>query len=189
MLRRRRRESSIVLVFETHSTSTDNERWIASGWHDPRLSQLGRRQAKELGERRAGEEVAAVFTSDLGRAVETARIAFAERGIPIFIDWRLRECNYGELNGAPVAQVEAERLRHVYEPFPGGESYNQVVERVRGFLHDLPPRFEARRLVVVGHTATKWALDHLVEGIPLKELVGGSFHWQPGWRYSLEIDV
>jgi len=182
---RRRRPSSIGIVFETHSTTTDNARWIASGWHDGRLSAAGRRQAKELGERRALDEIAAVFTSDLGRAVEPTNIAFGSRGIPVFHDWRLRECDYGELNGMPVAKVEAERALHVYEPFPGGESYSQVVVRVQSFLHDLAPRFENTRVVVIGHSATRFALDHLLEGVPLAELVDGPFRWQKGWLYSL----
>ena len=99
---RRRRASKIEIVFETHSTTTDNERWVASGWLDGQLSPLGRRQARELGERRADDELVAVFCSDLGRAVETAQIAFGGRGLPIFHDWRLRECNYGMLNGTAV---------------------------------------------------------------------------------------
>ena len=49
---RRRRARSVEIVFETHSTTTDNERWVASGWLDGQLSPLGHRQAKELGERR-----------------------------------------------------------------------------------------------------------------------------------------
>ena len=185
---RRRRESSIAIVFETHSTTTDDERWIASGWSDGRLSAAGRRQAKELGERRAEDELAAVFASDLGHAVETARIAFGGRGVPVFLDWRLRECDYGTLNGTPVAGLEAERARHVYDRFPNGESYSEVVERVRSFLHDLTPRYENERVAVVGHSATKWALDHLLEGIPLPELVESSFRWQPGWLYRLAVD-
>ena len=84
--------------------------------------------------------------------------------------------------------VTSLRSRRVYEPFPGGESYSQVVVRVQSVLHDLPPRFESRRILVIGHTATKWALDHLHEGTPLPDLVEGSFRWQPGWRYRLEID-
>jgi 2,3-bisphosphoglycerate-dependent phosphoglycerate mutase len=185
---RRRRSSSIEIVFETHSTTTDNERWIASGWLDGQLSPLGRRQARELGERRADEDLVAAFTSDLGRAAETARIAFGGRGIPIFHDWRLRECNYGMLNGIAVARLEAERTRHVQDPYSGGESYADVVARVRSFLHDLPPRYPNRRIVVIGHSATKWALDHVLEGAPLDELVEGSFRWQPGWLYTLAID-
>ena len=185
---RRRRLSAVAIVFETHSTSTDNERWIASGWLDGELSPLGRRQAQELGERHADDELSAVFVSDLARAADTARIAFAASGIPIFHDWRLRECNYGLLNGTAVAQLEAERAQHVVDPYSGGESYVDVVARVRSFLQDLPARFENRRVAVIGHSATKWALDHILEGTPLEELVEGSFRWQPGWRYTLHVD-
>jgi 2,3-bisphosphoglycerate-dependent phosphoglycerate mutase len=185
---RRRRARYIEIVFETHSTTTDNERWIASGWLDGQLSPLGRRQAKELGERRADDEIAAVFSSDLGRAAETARIAFGARGLPIFLDWRLRECNYGMLNGTRVARLEVERTGHVQDPYAGGESYLDVVARVRSFLHDLPSRFPERRIAVIGHSATKWALDHLLEGAPLEELVEESFRWQPGWLYTHAID-
>ena len=186
---RRRRSSSIEIVFETHSTTTDNERWVASGWLDGQLSPLGRRQARELGERRAEEDVVAIFSSDLGRAAETARIAFAGRGLPILLDWRLRECNYGMLNGTAVARLEVERTRHVHDPYSGGESYDDVVARVRSFLHDLPARHANQRILVIGHSATKWALDHLLEGAPLDELVEGSFRWQPGWLYTLAIDA
>jgi 2,3-bisphosphoglycerate-dependent phosphoglycerate mutase len=84
--------------------------------------------------------------------------------------------------------LEAERLHHVYEPYPNGESYSDVVARVRSFLHDLPPRFANERLLVIGHSATKWALDHLLEGTPLPELVAGTFRWQAGWVYSLAVD-
>jgi 2,3-bisphosphoglycerate-dependent phosphoglycerate mutase len=188
MARRRRRASAIEIVFETHSTTTDNERWVASGWLDGQLSPLGRRQAKELGERRADDELAAVFCSDLARAVETAQIAFGARGVPIFKDWRLRECNYGMLNGTAIARLEAERREHVLDPYPGGESYLDVVARARSFLNDLPPRFPDKRIAVIGHSATKWAFDHVLEGIPLDELVEDSFRWQPGWLYTLAID-
>jgi 2,3-bisphosphoglycerate-dependent phosphoglycerate mutase len=187
---RRRRASKIEIVFETHSTTTDNERWIASGWLDGQLSPLGRRQAKELGDRHADDEdLVAVFCSDLDRATETARIAFASRGLEIFHDWRLRECNYGMLNGTAVARLEGERAKHVLDPYPGGESYLDVVARLRSFLHDLPPRFADQRILVIGHSATKWALDHLLEGTPIEELVEGSFRWEPGWLYTLAIDA
>jgi 2,3-bisphosphoglycerate-dependent phosphoglycerate mutase len=186
---RRRRASKIEILFETHSTTTDNERWVASGWLDGQLSPLGRRQAKELGDRRVEDEIVAVYCSDLGRAVETAQIAFGGRGLPIFHDWRLRECNYGMLNGTAVARLEVERTKHVLDPYSGGESYTDVVARARSFLQDLPPRYPDKQIVVIGHSATKWALDHLLEGAPLDELVEESFRWQPGWLYTLAIDA
>ena len=123
---------AIELVYETHSTTIDNETGIATGWLEGTLSEKGRMQAAELGERRRDDGLAAVFVSDLGRAIETAEIAFAESELPVHLDWRLRECNYGELNGAPVAEIdEAGRVRRIDEPFAGGESYRQVVERTR----------------------------------------------------------
>ena len=185
---RRRRESSVALVFAARGTTLDDERWIASGWRDDRLSPAGRRQAVELGEAHAGADLAAVFSSDLGAAAETARIAFGARGVQLFLDWRLRDCDLGELTGERAASVEAARSQHVYEPFPGGESYMRVAERVRGFLHDLSPRYRDERIAVVGHLATKWALDHVLQGVPLRDLVAGPFRWQPGWEYRLQVD-
>ena len=104
---------SIEIVFETHSLSTDNEDGIATGWLDGRLSERGKEGARALGQRRHADDVAAVFASDLGRAVETVEIAFAGTSIPVHLDWRLRECNYGQLNGMPSAQLEAERSRRI----------------------------------------------------------------------------
>lgn len=179
---------SVEIVFETHSVSTDNERGIATGWLDGRLSETGRRFARELGERRRADGIDAVFTSDLGRAVETAEIAFGGSGIPIHRDRRLRECNYGELNGMPVSQLEAERSRRITEPFPGGESYRDVVDRVRSFLDDLPAAFDRSRVVVIGHSATRWALDHLLSGTALDDLVDAPFEWQEGWLYLLRAE-
>lgn len=176
---------SIEIVFETHSTSTDNESGIATGWLEGRLSETGRREAEKLGERRRGDSIAAVFTSDSGRAVETVEIAFGGSGIPIHEDRRLRECNYGLMNGKPVTELNAVRSRHVDEPFPGGESYREVVGRVRGFLDDLPPGLEGKRIVVIGHSATRWALDHLLAEKALEELVGAPFDWREGWLYLL----
>jgi broad specificity phosphatase PhoE len=179
------RVMSVQIVFETHSTSTDNERGLASGWLPGALSETGRRQAGELGRRRLAEPVAAVFTSDLRRAVETAEPAFGTSGVPIHREPRLRECNYGDWNGMPVRRLAAERARHVDEPFPNGESYRQAVERVRGFLDELARDRDGASVVVIGHAATRWALDHLLTGTPLEDLVSAPFDWRPGWRYVL----
>jgi hypothetical protein len=47
---------------------------------------------------------------------QTAEIAFAGCTVPVVQDARLRECNYGALNGLPVARLESERIRHVDTP-------------------------------------------------------------------------
>ena len=177
---------AVELIYETHATSIDNEAGIATGWLPGQLSETGRRQARELGERRRDQGPAAVFSSDLRRAVETARLAFDGTGLPHYEDVRLRECDYGELNGAPVARVAAQRVHHIDEPFPGGESYRQVVDRTAAFLADLARDWDGRRVVVIAHSANHWALEVLVHGRRLEEFLDVPFAWQPGWHYRVE---
>jgi broad specificity phosphatase PhoE len=170
-----------VVVFETHATSEDNEAGIATGWLGGALSRAGRMQAAELGRRRRDDAIDVVYVSDLNRAVETARIAFEGTTIPVRLDWRLRECDYGDWNGMPRARLDAERVEHVDRPWPGGESWSEAVARVGNFLDEL----DGGRVLVIGHVATRWALEHRARGRTLEELAAEEFAWQPGWQYGL----
>lgn len=53
-------------------------------------------------------------------------LAFAGSGLPVFADWRLHQCDYGQLNGAPAGQVHAGRRRHLTNPYPDGESLDDT---------------------------------------------------------------
>jgi 2,3-bisphosphoglycerate-dependent phosphoglycerate mutase len=177
---------TVRIVFETHSTTQDNEAGIATGWLPGRLSALGREQAAELGRRRTDDGIGAVFSSDLARATETAAIAFAGSGIPVLLDWRLRECDYGSLNGSPAVEVHSHRLEHVDRPYPGGESWRQAAARVDSFVADLRSRWSGQRVLVIGHVATRWGLDHVLTGVPVEDLAVAAFAWQPGWEYTAD---
>ncbi len=74
--------------------------------------------------------MAARNSSDLRRAAETAETAFADCGMPVLLDWRLRECDYGELNARPLAEQPSHRATFPDEPYPGGESWRQAATRV-----------------------------------------------------------
>src|SRR5207244_3652014 len=105
---------------------------------------------------------------------------------PVYrLDARLRECDYGVLNGAPVGRVAAVRLQHIEEPFPGGESYRDVVARTASFLDDLRARHEGERVVLIAHSANRWAIEHLLFATPLADLLRPPFDWRPGWGYRL----
>jgi broad specificity phosphatase PhoE len=188
---RRRKEArfrcnmGMEIVYETHSMTTDNEAGIATGWLPGKLSESGREQARKLGERRRDDNIASVFVSDLGRAMETAAIAFARSDIPIHQDARLRECDYGTLNGTSVERLALERSQHIDEPFPDGQSYTDVVTQTEDFLRELVDLWEGQRVLLIAHSANKWALDYLLKGVALEELVDAPFDWQEGWIYSL----
>jgi broad specificity phosphatase PhoE len=95
----------------------------------------------------------------------------------------LRECNYGALNGMPTARLERERSLHVDDPWPKGETYQAVVDRTRQLLGDLSAEWADSRVLLISHSANKWALDHLLLGADLTERVAAGLAWQEGWEY------
>ncbi len=175
---------AVQIVFETHSITEDNEKGIATGWLPGRLSARGRHLAARLGDRRRHDNLDALYVSDLHRAVETARMAFADGATPIpvptYQDPRLRECDYGELNGCPVTALATERARHIDVPFPGGQSYRQVIAATADFLHELAGDRNGQRVLITAHSANKWALDCLLTGASIEDLVDAPFGWREG---------
>jgi broad specificity phosphatase PhoE len=176
-----------AIVFETHSISEDNERGCATGWNHGALSTRGRELAVELGRRRREDGLDVVLVSDLRRAAETAEIAFAGSPVPVLHDWRLRECDYGDLNGQPTDLVRA-AVSDVNDHYPGGESWADAVERVRGVIDDIGRRWPGRRVLIIGHMSAYWALEHHLDHLPL-ESIGAPFDWQEGWEYQLLDEV
>jgi broad specificity phosphatase PhoE len=171
-----------MIAFETHATSLDNEAGLASGHFDVDLSPAGEAQARELGRRYRDKLPSLVLTSDLRRAWRTALLAFGE-AVPLRRDARLRECDYGSLTRQPARDIEEVRLRHLAVPFPGGESYADAVERVERLLVEIAER-DHPMLLIIGHRATFYALEHLLRGRPLAEVVAAPWCWKAGWCYD-----
>jgi 2,3-bisphosphoglycerate-dependent phosphoglycerate mutase len=171
---------TVEVVYETHSLTEDNERGHATGWLPGRLSERGRALAVELGERRRADGLAAVLVSDLRRAAETAEIAFAGSSLPILHDWRLRETDFGTLNGAPTAAVQAVAWE---DRFPGGESRGEAVARVDGALDDIAARWAGHRVLVIGHLSAWWALERRGRGAALP--LAAPMAWREGWTYEI----
>lgn len=175
----------VTIIFESHGTTFDNEDHLSSGHFDVELSDLGKRQAKELGELYKNDHFDAIFCSDLQRSYKTAEIAFGNK-FPIIKDPRLRECDYGNLTRHPSEEVEPQKIKRIKESFPNGESYEQTSERMKSFLEDLLKNYNGKKIMIIGHRATQYGLDHWIKGKSLEELVNMTFKWQPGWLYNLE---
>lgn len=177
--------NSVAIIFETHSTSLDNEKELASGHYDVELSALGRREAKDLGARYAHETFEAIYCPDHRRAMDTAEIAFGARGMPIIHDRRLRECDYGAMTRFPVADIDRAKPQHVTAPFPQGESYHQAAMRMGTFLQNVALDHAGGRILIIGTRATHYGLEHWLNQVPLMQLVSTPLHWQPGWSYRM----
>ncbi len=181
----------LTVLYSPHMTSLDNEARRASGHADVPLSPLGRQQAQELGQHYASTAIDAIFCSDLQRAMTTAQLAFAGRDVPLVPDARLRECDYGDLTRAPVAQVEEELPRRIRKPFPHGESLLMVVERVGAFMYDVLQQYDGKTIVVIGHRATRYGLEYWCGDDTLEEIVSRPWEWRslPIWRYELSTNT
>jgi broad specificity phosphatase PhoE len=82
--------------------------------------------------------------------------------------------------------VEKEKGDRIESPFPKGESYEHTTQRMKRFLDDLLKKYDNKKVMIIGHRATQYGLEHLISGKPLKEAVTDKWHWQPGWEYKLE---
>jgi broad specificity phosphatase PhoE len=180
---------SVKITYFVHSTTTDNESKLSSGWNDVSLSEAGIRESKELGEKTKHLHFDAVFTSDLSRAVTSAKLAWGDK-YPIITDARLRECDYGDLNGMPSDQVEPLQEQSITVPMPNGESYEMVKQRISEFLNYLSDNYEGKHIAIVAHKAPQLSLDVLIKGMSWEEAFAADWRktksWQPGWEYTLQ---
>lgn len=180
---------SVQITYFVHGTTTDNEKEISSGWSDVELSKLGIQQSVDLKEQTKDKKFDVVFCSDLKRAHNSARLAWD--GIyPIIPDARLRECNYGKLNGASSAIVEPMQEEEcIANRFPEGESYEDVKARIADFLEFLKKNYNGKNVAIVAHKAPQLALDVLLVGKTWKQALAEDWRktksWKPGWEYEL----
>jgi 2,3-bisphosphoglycerate-dependent phosphoglycerate mutase len=137
------------------------------------LTTLGRAQARELGERLAGERVAGVVCSELSRSVQTAEIAAAALGLPVEVRRGLQEFAIGDFLGRArdplvLDPILAGWLAGDLTPaVPGGESGAQVADRVLAVLDDVADRFRGETVLVISHGGVILALmGRLVPGSP-----------------------
>jgi len=180
---------SIQITYFVHGTTTDNEKEISSGWSDVELSELGMRQSVALKEQTKDKKFDVVFCSDLKRAHDSAKLAW-EGIYEIITDTRLRECNYGKLNGASSNIVEPmQEDECITKPFPEGESYDDVKNRVADFIVFLKQNYEGKHVAIVAHKAPQLSLDVLLKGKTWKQALAEDWRktkaWKAGWDYTL----
>jgi broad specificity phosphatase PhoE len=148
---------------------------------DVPLSELGQAQAAALGERLAAlpadERPTITLTSPYVRARDTAEIALTALGSPpVLLDERLRDREMGAFSGLTPLGVQArfpeqdlhrERLGKFYYRPPGGESWVDVVLRLRGVLTDLDREHSGERVLLVAHDVVvilaRYILERLTE--------------------------
>ena len=155
-----------------HGESVANAQGWLAGFKDVALTPTGQAQARALAEELAAVPFGRVLSSDLTRAVETARPIAEGRNVPWLITEALRERDLGEWAEVTRASLRAtgemSRLISWWGRPPGGESHDDLMRRALPFLAALPT-LDAPSLLV-GHGGLNRALLGLIDGLPLEEI-------------------
>ncbi len=132
-------ETALELWLVRHGETTFSAAKRVAGWSDPPLTDNGCSQAESLRSVIDGRDFAGVWSSDLQRTVESARLAWGEPRT----DRRLRECHFGSLEGCTYEEADSTygEVFHVFRGFeiPGGESHEVFRDRVIAFVAELEP--------------------------------------------------
>jgi alpha-ribazole phosphatase len=185
------------LLLVRHAETDRAMRGRCYGRLEVALSAEGRRQAEQLGAALAEVPLAAVCSSPLSRALETARAIAAARGLEPVAEDGLREIDFGELEGMAYEEIQAERP-DVFQAwmetptavrFPGGESFSDLRSRVLAAVGSIRERHAGEAAAVVAHggvvrvvladalglaDGAVFRLDQAYGGVSVVDWVGGA---------------
>ncbi|WP_336083498.1 bifunctional RNase H/acid phosphatase [Nocardia sp. SSK8] len=156
-----------------------------SGRGNPPLTELGREQAERAAKMLAAKgDIAAVVSSPLQRARSTAEAAAAALGVGVRVLDGLIETDFGSWEGLTFAEA-AQRDPELHSawlgdpslPAPGGESFDQVRERIEAVRRDLVALYPEQNVVVVSHVT------------PIKTLLQLALGVGPSLLYRLHLDL
>jgi 2,3-bisphosphoglycerate-dependent phosphoglycerate mutase len=136
-------QSATELWLVRHGETTANASGELSGWTDVGLTARGEAQARALFPALSNEHFDSIWSSDLKRAIATAKLACGVSDAELRRDARIREMHFGEIEARRWDDVAADLrdglLGFIAFDAPGGEGLAQFKARVRGFADALPP--------------------------------------------------
>jgi probable phosphoglycerate mutase len=194
-----------------HGETSWNAQSRIQGQRDVGLNDTGRWQAQRVGAALASEEIKAVYSSDLGRAHQTAESIAAVTGVPVVPTEGLRERSFGMFEGKTFDEIHQAWPEHAqnwrrripeWQPPEGGESLLQLRERVRTTMEELAARHPGEQIVVVAHGGVLDTLYRIATGQEVNsprtwELPNGAINrllWTPegftlvGWSDTQHLD-
>ncbi len=165
----------VIVVRHGETTWNTEKRW--QGHLDSPLTPRGISQAQALARRLANQRFSALYSSDLGRAYQTAQIISAATGHSVIPDVRLRERNLGIFQGLTNEEIRTTAHPDLYERYrvrdpdhvlPGGESLRQQIERNISCFEELAQKHLGESILVVTHGGVLSGLFRHVLSIPFE---------------------
>ena len=146
-----------TILLARHGETDWNREGRFQGHADPPLNRTGRAQAVDLSVELMAEDLAAVYSSPLRRAFETAEVVAASHGLEAVAVEALREVDVGSWSGLTRAEIE-ERFPEQFgrwldygQGWEDGETYDEMGRRVVGALLEIAATHEGERVLAVTH--------------------------------------
>lgn len=169
--------SSNKYFFLRHGESISNQKDIVSSFPEKienPLTSKGKKQIKNLVPDLKSKDLDLIFSSDILRTKQTAKIISKELGIKAQYDERLREIDAGILNGEKISRYQSfwkEDLERFQKRVPQGENYTDVKKRVYQFIKEIDQKYEGKNILIISHECSLSMLQGALKGFFPKEIL------------------
>ena len=164
------------LMLVRHGETEWNVQRRYQGQSDVPLSEIGNQQAESIAGRLAGQEIDAIYASDLKRAWQTAQVIAAQTGLDVISEPRLRELKFGILEGLTFEEAEEkypEMITAWLDDFNNtperAETIDMFNARIVSLLDDLKVKHDEQVVLLVGHGGSLSEILRAVLGLSLEK--------------------
>ena len=164
------------LMLVRHGETEWNVQRRYQGQSDVPLSEIGNQQAESIAGRLAGQEIGAIYASDLKRAWQTAQVIAAQIGLDVISEPRLRELKFGILEGLTFEEAEEkypEMITAWLDDFNNtperAETIDMFNARIVSLLDDLKVKHDEQVVLLVGHGGSLSEILRAVLGLSLEK--------------------
>ena len=165
-----------TLILIRHGETNWNIEGRYTGQSDIPLNTLGFQQAESLATKLRADKIDAIYSSDLQRASETARILRTDNDIPLYLDARLREIHQGEWEGLYFNEIyvwyrqawEQRKNTSLEVVSPGGETVGEVRQRVLEVVREIIDQHSGETIAIVSHGLVLVIIQVEANGLPIE---------------------
>ena len=179
----------MLITLARHGETQENVDNTIQGQLPGALTEDGIKQAQNLGELLRSDRFDAIVSSDLARCIDTARyVTIHHPEVYFSVSQELRERSFGDYQGRPAKDVDwGPSYESFYTARPGGgESIQQLANRVRVFVNELLAAKSRQHVLLVTHGGPMMVIKSAVEAVPLEEVYKEKVDSCAVWHYEIE---
>lgn len=181
-------------ILMRHGEAISNIRGLLSSYPEVFFNPLtsnGEKQIMKVAKELAKKNIDFIVTSPLLRTKQTAEILSNILRVPIIVDLRLREIDFGVLNGKSIKEYDKlyeDQYDQYFKAPENGESLDDVRKRMISVILDLEEKYEGKTILIVSHQDPLWALCGEMQGLSKKQTAENEeFNFEPGEYKEIEL--